>query len=623
MQKQDRRFTVFCKNEKLFRFLCFGMAGIVAVWGGCFFAEHFYALERDSFFGFDTDFLRAFFPWNPRPDMFPGETHTSGLAQLTAYFAFQFFKTGRGALIAVSLICLAFSLVFSASLKRIWKSRFTLYTAPLWAIAYLFFAISLKFPEYFVYALLWAGIFFLGISYIRKPFASLIVAGLTGCCAVWLIGFVATLVSWGFYSTFFVLHYRTYLRKFMLPIYGLFTLCVVLQPLAVSHVQVMKADQIYRSGFMENWHQAGFASQWHLYVCVKKTERLVMEGKYQEALETANPYWFSHPCPIEDLVTGKNTLYLQLSAQQIELRQWLAVYTKLALIGSHRLNEDFFSYYRIPEIYNDLDDTGIPFFSKTKVIYDRLMGNFTGVYSNAMNLMELLGMDYFLLEESIKAALICEQYGLADKYIRLLATSLSYHKLAEIYRQTSAILQRSLSETAVTETEVMQTVAQIREKRALGMTTWMDETGNVYLEAEALWRQNPASLENLEYLSLFDLLYKRLDNVVRNIEPFIALSGQTPPYRLPEAWQEMLFVMMRVMPDSIPPSVFPLIEQMSWDEKVLKQSRLFYQARERYLEGGMTPVEITKRFGHTFAYNYHFRRFVDIWPHSPAAALAH
>lgn len=603
---------MFCRNSKLFGFFFFAIAIFIVVWGGYAFAEHFYALERNSFFSFNTNFLNGFWPWNPRPDIFPGEKHTPGLALLTASFAFQFFKTGITTQIAVILTGFIFSIVFSLSLKRIWKSRFALCTAPVWAAAYLFFTISPKFPEHFVYALLWASIFFLCISRLKKPLPSLVVAGLTGCCAAWLIGFVATMAFWIFYSIFFFLHHRPRLAGSLF--HGLFTVGIALQPLSIGNVHAITACQIYRSDFEKKWYQTGFSTQWSLYNRVKKTERLVMETRYQEALETANPYWFSHPCPVEDLVTGKNTLYPQLPVQQITLRQWLAAYTKLALIGSHRLNEDFFSYYRIPEIYNEFSDEGIPYFSNIKILFNRLMGNSTGVYSQAMNLMELSGPDYFLLDESIQATLICEQYGLAEKYIRLLASTLFYQKQAEIYRKASEILQQSVT-NGHAEPEVLQIVTKIKERRKLGLTTWMNETDDVYRDAVALWRQNPASLENLEYLSLFDLLYKRLDSVVSHIGTYIDLSKQTPPYHLPESWQEMLFIMMQDMPNRIPVSVYPLIEQMEWDEKVLKQCRLFYQIREQYAKGGMTPIEITKRFGHTFVYNYYFRRFLDIWPH--------
>lgn len=612
---------MFCERKKIVGILSFIVTGIILIWGGVFFAEHFYALERNSFFAFHPDFLSAFNPWNPRPDMFPGEQHTPGLALLTASFAFQFFRTGYTALIAVILTGSMFSAVFTASLKRIWKRHIVLATAPLWATAYLFLAVSFKFPLHLVYALLWAGLLFLSATRIKNPTAGLVLSGLAGCCAVWLIGFAATMVFWLFYSVFFFCNTRFSYGRGIL--YGLFFIGIGLQPLAIGRIQAVNARQIYRSGFVEKWRTKGFGAQWHLYGLVKKTERLVMDGRYQEALEVANPYWFAHPCPIDDLITGRNTFYKRLSAQQIELRQWLAVYTKLALIGSHRINEDFFSYYRIPEIYDNLADISLPYFNKTKLIYDRLWGNSTGVYSQAMNLMELSGPDYFLLNESIPAALVCEQYDLAHKYIRLLESTLFYRKQATTYRKAAQLLRQPASMTDA-EPEVLKTAAHLKELRNLGLITWMDKNGSIDLEMTELWKQNPASLENLEYLSLLDLLDKRLDKVAENIETYLALSHQTPPYHLPKAWQEMLFIMMQDTHIDIPTAVLPVIEQMQWDPNVLKQCRLFYQAREKYAGGGMTPAEITQRFGHTFAYNYYFRRFVDVTPSSPSTpGLAH
>ncbi len=598
---------MFC-HKKIFKFALFATTCLVLGLGGWIFAEHFYVQGRYSFFCFDLDFLRSFYPWRIRPDMFPGEAKGAPLSILTASFVFQFFRVGSSFLFVLIIIGVWFSSILTLSTKKIWTNCLTLLTTPIWSLLFLFFAISPKFPTYFVYSILWAGVFFYLVSLIKKPFGSLIIAGLVGCCAVWLIGFVATIVFWVFYSLFFFIHFRPHLSR--LHLFFFFTIVITLQPLIIGKVHAINTFQIYRSGFAKKWYKNGFHKEWNLFIRVNKTDRLITEKRYQEALEIANFYWFSHPCPYEDLISGKNSLFKKFSPEHLVLRQRLAIYTKLALIGSHRLNEDFFNYYRIPEIYNDLSDHNTPIISTIKVFYDRLMGNFTGVYSWAMNLMELFGIDYFLLNESIQAALICEQYNLADKYIRLQANTLFYRKQALIHYKTMTVLQQSNS-TENKEREIQQEVEWINEKRKLGLTTWMDETGDIYKEAVVLWSQNPSCLENLEYISLFDLLYKRLDSTVRNIEKYVELSKQTPPYRFPKAWQEMLFIMMKEKPNQIPSSILPFIEQMTWDETILKQCRLFYRDLEIYAKGKLTPVDLTKRFGHTFIYNYYFRFLLE------------
>ncbi len=341
-----------------------------------------------------------------------------------------------------------------------------------------------------------------------------------------------------------------------------------------------------------------------------KTERLVMDGRYEEALRLADRYWFSHPCSIDDVVTGRNSLYAGLSQTEILFRFDLAAYTRVALLGAHRLNEDFFTYYRVPEIYGQIEEAGAPAGTLVSVFRSRLTGNHTAVYSQIMNVMETEGMSYFLLEQSVFSALACHQYGLADKYIRLLANTLFYHKEALLYRQVSEYLQNP---TAAASPETRALAEQIERERNKSLTDYIYTSGSGEAEARELWRQRPAaSLENLEYISLIDLLYKRTDSVMARIGNYLRLSGQErPPYRLPAAWQEMLLVAAEERQGQLPPHVAEYMRNLAWNNALVKQCRMFYGERERLRRGMSSPQQITQAFGHTFAYNYYFSRFVN------------
>lgn len=342
-----------------------------------------------------------------------------------------------------------------------------------------------------------------------------------------------------------------------------------------------------------------------------KTERLVTDGRYEEALQLADQYWFSHPCSIDDVVTGRNSLYAGLSQTEILFRFDLAAYTRVALLGAHRLNEDFFTYYRVPEIYGQIEETGAPAGTLISVFRSRLTGNHTAVYSQIMNVMETEGMSYFLLEQSVFSALACRQYGLADKYIRLLENTLFYRKDALRYRQVSEYLQNPQTAAASPETRAL--AEQIERERNKSLTDYIYTSGSGEAEARELWRQRPAaSLENLEYVSLTDLLYKRLDSVMARMGDYLRLSGQTqPPYRLPSAWQEMLLVAAEERQGQLPPQVAEYMRHLAWNNALVKQCRMFYGERERLRRGMSSPQQITQAFGHTFAYNYYYSRFVN------------
>ncbi|MCM1530761.1 MAG: DUF6057 family protein [Bacteroides sp.] len=340
-----------------------------------------------------------------------------------------------------------------------------------------------------------------------------------------------------------------------------------------------------------------------------KTDRLLTEGRYREALQVVNDYWFSKPCAIDDVVTGRNTLYAGMSPQEIFFRQELADYTRVALLGTHSLTDNFFDYYRVPEIYGQLDDFPTPFRRKVSILRGRLIGNHTFVYEQILNEMESEGMNYFMLEQSVFSALTCHQYALADKYIRLLGKTLFYRKQAACYAAVSAILQQGGDPSELLP-EASCMLRKIQRERLRIPNGYTHLNGVRELEFRELWKQTPCSLENLEQITLFDLLYKRNDSVMAHIGDYLRLSGQQkPPYRLPRAWQELLLVEMEER-GGLPEVAAKYMKDLQWDKGLLIQTQRFFQERERLRLGLSSPRQITQGFGHTFAYNYYYSRFV-------------
>lgn len=356
---------------------------------------------------------------------------------------------------------------------------------------------------------------------------------------------------------------------------------------------------------------------------LRKTERLVTEKRYEEALQVADTYWFSHPCPIDDVVKGQNTLYAGMPEAEIMFRSDLAAYTRVALSGARRLNDDFFTYYRVPEIYNRMDDFGARVSYKCNVLRGQLTGNHVLSYSQAMNVMETGGLSYDMLDKSVFSALVCFQYDLADKYIRLLKGTFPCRKKAVTYEAASRLLRNKadVSSSVSPDTEAASLAAEIEKERVKAPKKYLHHASGEN-EARELWRQSPASLENLERVALADLLYKNADSLLARIPAYLELDGQRPPYKLPRAWQELIYALLQENPEKLD-GIMPYMKNMAWNNELLKQCGLFYQARERLRQGSMNPRQITQSFGHTFLYNYYFSRLVNMTEAEAAKPLAH
>ena len=366
-----------------------------------------------------------------------------------------------------------------------------------------------------------------------------------------------------------------------------------------------------------------------------KTERLIFEERYDEALQTANDYWFSRPCPIEDVISGQNTLYAKLPETEIAFRQDLAAFTRVATLGAHRLNDDFFSYYRVPEIYGQMGLLHTTASSSTAWIYkSQLTGNHTAAYTQVLCMFENDNdkLSAAWMDRSVFSMLVCEQYALADQYIRLLEHAPFYRHKAQLYKEVSQLLSVAgpaplaafeKNALAVASEPVRALAENITEERSKISTDYMTSDNFDEENTHLLWQQNPHSLTNLEYLCFFEMLRKSTDSVVAHIGDYLRLTRQqTPPYRLPSSWQEIL-LMYRFENRPLPLQVQVLLPQLEWNEFILRQSEAFFRARMRLSRREITPYDITRDFGHTFLYNYYYSRFVDESPADNEKALSH
>lgn len=356
-----------------------------------------------------------------------------------------------------------------------------------------------------------------------------------------------------------------------------------------------------------------------------KTERLIFEKRYVEALQTANDYWFSHPSPIEDVISGQNTLYAGLSEEEIVFRRHLAAYTRAALLGSHRSNDDFFAYYRVPEIYGQIDEKTTPSSSTALMYKNLIIGNHTVAYTQMLCMFETEGLSAPWVDLAVFSMLVCEQYPLANQYICLLEHTPFYRHKAQLYKEVSQLLQTETAEAGVGTRPVVSEknalvavpanaqalVREIKEERTKISTDYIELDVFDEENSRLLWQQNPNSLANLEYICLVDLLRKNTDSVMVRVGDYLRLTRQRkPPYRLPSSWQEMLLI-YRAENRPLPLQVQVLLPQLEWNEPLLRQSEAFFRARMRMRYGEITPHDITRDFGHTFLYNYYYSRFVD------------
>ncbi|MDE5609732.1 MAG: hypothetical protein K2I66_05050, partial [Bacteroidales bacterium] len=347
-------------------------------------------------------------------------------------------------------------------------------------------------------------------------------------------------------------------------------------------------------------------------------QQLCLEERYDRAIALADEYWFSHPCSIDDVISGQNTLYKDLSKSEILFRLRLASYTKTALIGSGTLVSRFFSYYRTPEIYNEIEDYVQREPSLAGMLRQRALDNPTAVYYLGINAMEREGVSGEGLSLMVPAMLACEQKNLAEKYIRAWAGLKGWKKEAARY---AAVLD-ALRNPDAAENPQAALAQEITAYGQKGLTDYLNDEESVAAECRARWAQNPASQGVLECVLLYDLLYKDLEHAASLLPAYLRLSGQSdaPAYEIPLPLQEM-FRIMQTEGMPVADSIETLLPNVAWNEEAARNFGRFLHARAQWQRGLKTPAELTSEFGSTFAYNYYFSRFIT--PPAPTDNTPH
>lgn len=346
---------------------------------------------------------------------------------------------------------------------------------------------------------------------------------------------------------------------------------------------------------------------------LKEMERLCIEERYSEAIEFANGYWFSHPFSIHDVVTGKNSLYPKLSENEILFRLRLASYTKTALIGSGTLISNFFSYYRIPEIYNGMEDGHQRDYSLAGMLRQRVLENPTAVYCLGISAIEKDGVSGEALALMVPAMMACKQWNLAEKYIRVWAGLKGWEKESLKYGEVLAFLRTSedsvSGEVPSRASDEMRALAEkITSYGKKGLTDYMNDMPSMEAECRARWAQNPTSQNILHCIILYNLIHKNLMGAANLLPAYLRLSGQTTTssdsmYEIPRPYQEM-FCIGRMYNFPINDSVRLYLDNVAWDKDIERNVNRFLDARSLWQRNKKTAEEITEEFGYTYSYNY-------------------
>lgn len=568
----------------------FVLAGIFYI-----FRELFFFRERNSFFLWDIHFFMAHII--PAEEAFwPSVMENYPLGQWLCHFFFQFYQ-GYWAYLIPSFLGTTYCMVTYLTAIRIFNRQiFNHYRKQKW-IPSVFFLVSF---------ILWIWIN-LNPS-INGPIPILLF--IQSLCFYFIVSFRSK--SWQIIFLSITSIMISYIGGPLIPSIYLFLyfisqipsiatgrcrilfpcafLIILLANLSVSLNTLMKRNTEISVRNILSFHQRNEGFQWlkdpRLYLTTLSCERLLLEGTPEQAIETANLYWFTHPCPLTDVVKGSHSLLTHASEETRILRTILASYTKSALIECDRLSESFFLYYRVPEIYNHFIEPRLPFFHISELLRYQALGLPVNTFSQALNLIEKEGLSYTLLETSIPALLACDEKKLAATYQNLLSRtwahksdSTRFHKLTNRYKE---FMPQSFNDYPEGTPEFYQTILA----------------------------SNPGSIPANDLMILYRLLQKQNDSALELIKQQLMESqDRNISHKVPGTWQEMIII-EALKKNNVRAQEW--MQKIEISENVLKSFSFAEEVRKQWEAGLISPEELTRQIGHTFYYNYYFSQFVDV-----------
>lgn len=563
----------------------FALAGIFYI-----FRELFFFRERNSFFLWDIHFFIAHIV--PTEEAFwPSVMENYPLGQWLCHFFFQFYQ-GYWAYLIPSFMGATYCMVtylttiriFNHCKKHKWiPSIFFLASFILWIWTNLAPSINGQIP----FQLFLQALFFFLIVTFRAKLLQIVVLAITSIIMAYIGGpFIPSI----YLFLYFISQIPSMATGQCRILFPCAFLIILIANLSVSLNTLMKRNTEISVRNILSFHQRNEGFQWlkdpRLYLTTLSCERLLLEGNPEQAIETANMYWFTHPCPLTDVVKGGNSLLTHASEETRILRTILASYTKSALIECDRLSESFFLYYRVPEIYNHFIEPRLPFFHISELLRYKALGLPVNTFSQALNLIEKEGLSYTLLETSIPALLACDEKKLAATYQNLLSRTWAhksdsdhFHKLTKRYKE---FMPQSFNDYPEGTPEFYQTILA----------------------------SNLGSIPANDLMILYRLLQKQNDSALELIEQRLMKNqDRNNTFEIPESWQEM-FLIETLTKNNVKAQEW--MQKIEISENVLKLFSFAEEVRKQWEAGLISPEELTRQIGHTFYYNYYFSQFVEV-----------
>ncbi|MEG1952331.1 MAG: DUF6057 family protein [Bacteroidales bacterium] len=571
----------------------------------CFFRAHFLCLEMESCFIYLPSYFFSFFDT-------PG-----GIARYLSNFFIQFYYLPYFVeiiqILGASLWLFLFYLLF-----RKWKIPFRLIFWILFPIVltlWMFFNVSLKFTPDFVVGSLIALSVLYGYYQVRSSILRIGLYFPIGIGLYLLVGipsilwFIVGALVWEFIPN--MKEKRSW--KTAISVF-LFTFFLVVSPYYIGpRFFLCDVSKAYQISFFTTWKHRGVSSDWYLYRTVKQVQYGIAKNDFSKTMALCDRFWEkSEALSLKEKPQG-------LSVGEQYFREWLSAYTKLSLWHTRTLNNRFLSYYPIPgmgALFPNLSSS-LPFYNTLYMDFFFEAGAVNAARFQGTNLIESNGFQSGIMEKMVLCNIITEQYALAEKYLYYLNHTLFHRKFAQQWEQWNTVFASSKNSFIVS-------------KRAEGYTDYFDQPLSYSIDdyIQILSQQNKKNILALDYAILCDLLAKENEKILKNKVPlFLALNKKPLPAYLQEAILISRTIGMANIQDTLSceqKKQKENIDNYPINIEILNRYKQFMQAINLYQMGQMSPTELTKQFGDTYAFHFFFGQI--IFPNenkSASSALSH
>ena len=279
---------------------------------------------------------------------------------------------------------------------------------------------------------------------------------------------------------------------------------------------------------------------------------------------------------------------LRISRNYPTNNRLISYYTNIALYNTGQMLDNFFDYRQTGPnaLFLDWRREYFTAMSGSEVFFQMGFNNEANRWALEALIASNSGKNPFLLKRLVQTAIINEEYAVATKYLHFLKPTLFHRKWAKEHL------------SLIEEIEQIDNIAWVSDKRSQWVTNDFLSGRVAPANLPLFFKENPKNKMAFEYLMMYYLLTKNLNDFINNIY----LAANFDYTSMPKIFEEAVLVYLNMMDADLETYLTYPVKKETY-QRFNDYFQIFSKYRQ---EPHLQKSFLYDNFGNTYWYYFHF-----------------